>query len=103
MGYFLLFESMLDTVLWARNQFLNEDGLVFPNYCSLHLVGIEDEDTHRKRFAFWDDVYSFRMSCMRKAILSEADVTLVSGEKIITESCMLKVTIQLNASPESTW
>lgn len=102
MGYFLLFESMLDTILWARNRFLAEDGLVFPNHCSLHLVGIEDEDMHSKRFAFWDDVYGFRMSCMRKAILAEADVTLVNGEKIITESCILKVTILLHVSSKIT-
>ena len=28
MGYFLLYESMLDTVLFARDKWLNKDGLV---------------------------------------------------------------------------
>lgn len=91
MGYFLLFESMLDTVLWARDHYLSDGGHVFPNRCSLHLVGLDDEETYKKRFAFWDDVYGFKMSCMRKAVLAEADVSLVDGNKIITDSCALKV------------
>jgi protein arginine N-methyltransferase 1 len=28
MGYFLLYESMLDTVLYARDKWLNKDGYV---------------------------------------------------------------------------
>jgi len=31
MGYFLLFESMLDTVLVARDRFLVPDGLMLPD------------------------------------------------------------------------
>ena len=27
MGYFLLFESMLDSVLWARNKYLKPNGI----------------------------------------------------------------------------
>lgn len=91
MGYFLLFESMLDTVLWARDHYLSDGGHVFPNHCSLHLVGLDDEETYKKRFAFWNDVYGFKMSCMRNAVLAEADVSLVDGDKIITDSFALKV------------
>ena len=42
MGYFLLYESMLDTVLWARNQYLKaEGGLVLPDLCSLSIAGVQ--------------------------------------------------------------
>ncbi len=42
MGYFLLYESMLDTVLYARDQYLVPDGLIFPDKATLFLAGIED-------------------------------------------------------------
>lgn len=43
MGYFLLFEGMLDSVLYARDKHLAEGGLLLPNRCTMHLVGMEDE------------------------------------------------------------
>ena len=42
MGYFLLYESMLDTVLYARDQYLAEGGLIFPDKASIFMAGIED-------------------------------------------------------------
>ncbi|EYU41603.1 hypothetical protein MIMGU_mgv1a0128561mg, partial [Erythranthe guttata] len=44
MGYFLVYENMLDTVLYARNKWLAQDGLVLPDKASLHLTAIEDAD-----------------------------------------------------------
>lgn len=42
MGYFLLYESMLDTVLYARDKYLVEDGLIFPDKATIFVAGIED-------------------------------------------------------------
>jgi type I protein arginine methyltransferase len=42
MGYFLLYESMLDTVLYARDKYLKEDGLIFPDKATVFMAGIED-------------------------------------------------------------
>ena len=44
MGYFLLYESMLDTVLYARDKYLVEGGLIFPNKATIWVAGIEDGD-----------------------------------------------------------
>lgn len=38
----LLYESMLDTVLFARDKWLAPKGLMLPDKASLHLVAIED-------------------------------------------------------------
>ena len=35
MGYFLLYESMLDTVIVARDRWLVKDGLILPDKCTL--------------------------------------------------------------------
>lgn len=42
MGYFLLYESMLDTVLYARDKYLVPKGLIFPDKATIFMAGIED-------------------------------------------------------------
>ena len=44
MGYFLLYESMLDTVLLARDKYLKPDGLLFPDTARLFIAAIEDQE-----------------------------------------------------------
>ena len=44
MGYFLLYESMLDTVLLARDKYLKPGGLIFPDHATLYLAAIEDQE-----------------------------------------------------------
>jgi type I protein arginine methyltransferase len=44
MGYFLIYESMLDTVIFARDKWLTKGGLIFPDHASLHICAIEDAE-----------------------------------------------------------
>ena len=44
MGYFLLYESMLDTVLYARDRYLVDGGAIFPDRATIYVAGIEDGD-----------------------------------------------------------
>jgi type I protein arginine methyltransferase len=43
MGYFLLYESMLDSVLFARDKWLRPGGLMMPDRAKLVVGLIEDE------------------------------------------------------------
>ena len=42
MGYCLFYESMLDTVLYARDKWLAPTGLMFPDRATLYVCAIED-------------------------------------------------------------
>jgi hypothetical protein len=42
MGYCLFYESMLDTVLYARDKWLAPGGLMFPDKATLWITSIED-------------------------------------------------------------
>ena len=58
MGYFLLYESMLDTVLLARDKYLKQDGLIFPDQASMYIAAIEDQDYKEEKincasFQYW--------------------------------------------------
>lgn len=44
MGYFLLYESMLDTVLYARDKYLVPNGLIFPDKATMFMAGLEDAE-----------------------------------------------------------
>ncbi|XP_055051863.1 protein arginine N-methyltransferase 3 isoform X2 [Misgurnus anguillicaudatus] len=90
MGYFLLFESMLDSVLYARDRYLVDDGLVFPDHCNISLAAVGDIQKHNDRIAFWDDVYGFKMTCMKKAVVPEAVVEVLKPETVISESAVVK-------------
>ncbi|KAK1265365.1 putative protein arginine N-methyltransferase 1 [Acorus gramineus] len=90
MGYFLLFENMLNTVLYARDKWLINDGIVLPDKASLYLTAIEDAEYKEDKIEFWNNVYGFDMSCIKKQSMMEPLVDTVDQNQIITNSCLLK-------------
>jgi protein arginine N-methyltransferase 1 len=86
MGYMLLYESMLDSVLYARDRWLTKDGLLFPDQATLYVCAIEDEDYKNEKVHFWDDVYGFDMSCMKPLVMAEPLVDNVEASMICTDS-----------------
>jgi protein arginine N-methyltransferase 1 len=90
MGYCLFYESMLDTVLFARDKWLKPDGLLFPDRCSLFITAIEDRQYKDEKINWWDDVYGFDMSSIRKVAISEPLVDVVDPKQIVTNSCLVK-------------
>jgi len=86
MGYFLLFEGMLDSVIYARDHHLAEGGLLLPNRCSMSLVGLSDTDRHAELVGFWTDVYGYRMTSLQHAVVREATIEVVPPDKVITSS-----------------
>ena len=45
--------------------------------------------------AGWDNVYGFDMSCIRKVAISEPLVDVVDPKQVVTNSCLVKVSILL--------
>ncbi|THU85709.1 protein arginine N-methyltransferase [Dendrothele bispora CBS 962.96] len=90
MGYFLLYESMLDTVLLARDRYLKPGGLIFPDNATLYLAAIEDQDYKEEKINFWDNVYGFDYSCIKDIALREPLVDTVDLKSVVTDPCMIK-------------
>lgn len=91
MGYFLLYESMLDSVLFARDKYLAPGGLMFPDEATLFLAGIEDQDYKEEKIGFWDDVYGFDYSCIKEIALKEPLVDTVDLKAVVTNPCKIAV------------
>ncbi|KZT11010.1 S-adenosyl-L-methionine-dependent methyltransferase [Laetiporus sulphureus 93-53] len=100
MGYFLLYESMLDTVLLARDRYLKPGGLIFPDTATLYLSAIEDSEYKEEKINFWDNVYGFDYSCIKDIALREPLVDTVDAKAIVTNNCMIKHIDLLTAKKE---
>lgn len=100
MGYFLLYESMLDTVLLARDKYLKKGGLIFPDNATLYLAAIEDQDYKEEKINFWDNVYGFDYSCIKNIALREPLVDTVDLKSVVTDPCAIKHINLLTAKKE---
>ena len=87
MGYALLFESMFDTVIEARDFLLKPGGAILPDVAVLHVAGFGRNATS---LPFWDDVYGFEMPCVQKSLAEDAIkaaiVAPVRGAHVVTDS-----------------
>jgi protein arginine N-methyltransferase 1 len=68
MGYFLYYESMLDTVLYARDRYLAPGGLIFPDKATMVVCGIEDGDYKEEKIeCAWAAAAAAGSSASRRA------------------------------------
>ncbi len=49
MGYFLLYESMFDSVLFARDKWLKEGGILLPDRAKMYVAALDDEAYYKKK------------------------------------------------------
>ncbi|TPX72836.1 hypothetical protein SpCBS45565_g00295 [Spizellomyces sp. 'palustris'] len=90
MGYALLYESMLNTVLYARDRYLAPRGLIFPDKATMYLSAIEDADYKEEKIGFWDSVYGFNMSHIKQLALREPLVDTVDAKAVATTACAFR-------------
>eukprot|EP00164_Ancoracysta_twista_P001464 GFYU01001911.1.p1 GENE.GFYU01001911.1~~GFYU01001911.1.p1 ORF type:complete len:395 (+),score=163.83 GFYU01001911.1:41-1186(+) len=87
MGYFLFYESMLNTVLYARDKWLAPGGMIFPDKATLYLGAIEDGDYKDEKINFWDNIYGVNMTCMKEMAITEPLVDTVDSEVVVSDWC----------------
>ncbi|TGZ81734.1 S-adenosyl-L-methionine-dependent methyltransferase [Ascodesmis nigricans] len=74
MGYCLLYEAMLDSVLYARDRYLAPDGLMVPSECKILIAAINDSEYVNDNINFWNHVYGFNMTAMKDKIRDNVDI-----------------------------
>ncbi|XP_060703798.1 protein arginine N-methyltransferase 6-like [Hemiscyllium ocellatum] len=95
MGYGLMYESMLRSVLHARDRWLKPGGLLFPCRAELYIAPVSDPALH-ERLSFWAGVkeqHGVDMACMaafaRRCLMNdEMVVTPLHGEDVLTRPAM---------------
>lgn len=101
MGYFLLFEGMMDSLIYARDRHLAEGGILLPNRCNMSLVAFGDEERHAELIGFWDKVYGFDMSCMKPEVLKDAVIEICRPQFILSEANVIADIDLMTATTES--
>ncbi|KAI3631232.1 hypothetical protein MIR68_010722 [Amoeboaphelidium protococcarum] len=107
MGYGLLFEGMLDSVLLARDKFLKPGGLMVPQVAKVYIGAIQDDDLLNDSRGFWSNVYGFDMtsvydySTKRSDQMESAQVESVGRGCLLSNSqCIQEIDCQTVTVPE---
>lgn len=95
MGYCLLYENMLDTVLYCRDKWLKKGGLIFPDQAQMFIAGLEDSIYREDAFEFWNNCYGFDFSPLVPFVKEEVILDFVNPNYVVTDSSHL-ITIDLN-------
>ncbi|XP_058724182.1 probable protein arginine N-methyltransferase 6 [Vicia villosa] len=94
MGYMLLYESMLGSVITARDRWLKPGGLILPSSASLYMAPVTHTDRYSDSVDFWRNVYGIDMSAMlslaKQCAFEEPSVETITGENILTWPHMVK-------------
>ena len=53
MGFYLLHESMLDSVILAREKHLDEDGIMFPSHATIYAAPVQMEEWVQVKAEIW--------------------------------------------------
>ncbi|XP_040996975.1 probable protein arginine N-methyltransferase 6 isoform X1 [Juglans microcarpa x Juglans regia] len=88
MGYMLLYESMLGSVITARDRWLKPGGLILPSNATLYMAPITHSDRYSESIDFWRNVYGIDMSAMlplaKQCAFEEPCVETITGENVLT-------------------
>ncbi|KAF3457784.1 hypothetical protein FNV43_RR02443 [Rhamnella rubrinervis] len=88
MGYMLLYESMLGSVITARDRWLKPGGLILPSNATLYMAPVTHPDRYSESIDFWRNVYGIDMSAMlplaKQCAFEEPSVETITGENVLT-------------------
>lgn len=84
MGYFLLYEGMFNSVMFARDKWLISGGMLFPDHARISVSAIQDAKYKYEKIDFWTDVYGINMQAMRAQSLAEPLVDLVDIDNCVS-------------------
>ncbi|KAK0103554.1 hypothetical protein ONS95_005571 [Cadophora gregata] len=85
MGYCLLYEAMLDSVIYARDKYLTPEGLMIPSHMNMWVAPVADPEYIIDHIAFWRDVYGFDMKAMQAGIHDDAQVLHMPARTVCAE------------------
>jgi len=90
MGYCLFYETMLPTVIYARDRWLVEGGIIMPDTASLYFSAVEDRKYKEQKVDFWDNVYGFDMSIMKEIVVKEPLIDSCDPNQLVCKRALVK-------------
>lgn len=101
MGFYMLHESMLDSVLVARDKFLKPDGLMLPSHCTLYASPCALPELYSE----WDYVYGVKMRSFAQALcnlyLNRPKIMNIQIENLLAQNVSPIIELNLrNCQPQ---
>jgi protein arginine N-methyltransferase 6 len=94
MGYALLYESMLSSVINARDRWLKPGGLMLPSYATLYMAPITNSLKYAQSIDFWRNVYGIDMSAMlplaKQISFEEPCIETIMAENVLSWPVVIK-------------
>ncbi|XP_047500393.1 protein arginine N-methyltransferase 1-like [Penaeus chinensis] len=94
MGFYLLHESMLNSVIKARDMFLSDEGTVFPSEARIFACPCSLQSLYKEQINYWDNVYGFNMSAVKQFALRskmiKPEVCLIPESDLLSEPTCIK-------------
>ncbi|KAI9708878.1 MAG: hypothetical protein M1828_002582 [Chrysothrix sp. TS-e1954] len=104
MGYALLYESMLPSLLHARDTYLKPNGLICPSHTTLCIAPVYDPDYAADTFGFWGDVYGFDMRAMlTDDTVQDVDVRHINKKNLLSPGSRFKTLDLYTIQKEDLW
>ncbi|KAH0794572.1 protein arginine N-methyltransferase 1 [Histomonas meleagridis] len=100
MGYCLLYESMLNSVIFARDKYLKEGGTMYPTRASMFITGIEDKIFYHRKFLYWEDFCGFNLEPVKQWAVHEPVIEVCPEKQIVTDDSKL-IEFDLNKVSEN--
>lgn len=94
MGYMLLYESMLASVIYARDRWLKPGGIILPSHATLYIAPITNGERYAESIDFWRNVYGIDMSAMlplaKQCSFEEPCVESITAENVMSWPIQVK-------------
>ena len=94
MGFYLLHESMLNSVLYARDKFLSIEGTMFPSEARIYSSPCSVQKLWKEQISFWDNVHGYNMSAVTSYALEEKskkpEVYLLGKDDLLSSVVCIK-------------
>lgn len=95
MGFYLIHEGMLGSVIYARDKFLKNDGVLFPYLCKLYIAPC----TLSSYFLHWSDVQGVQMNSfgieLRKLYAKKPKIMTIDSKNLLNDgSCAYEMLLK---------
>ena len=89
MGYGLLYESMLDTVIYCRDRWLSADGVMFPDRAIIKAALVEDFEFTDNSLLTWKSISGYDFSDITTQVRQESIVDVYAMDDLVSTECIL--------------
>lgn len=88
MGTFLLFEYMIDSIIYARDRYLKHDGIIWPTCAQLFIVPCMLSKVYEEKIGVWKQQYGFSFSSLQSKAIQDFFSRPIIDYDLESENCL---------------